>query len=577
MAYHSVLKKVVKEEKTLNAAYWRKNLESPVLFNTTMEALLIDHNSNNLFLEIGPHYALAGPLRQIFKQCQPDALYLSTLARGSDDTLSLLTALGNLFVKGVAVDLSPINQGGQVVTGLPTYPWNHEESFWDEGRIYREWRMRKFPRHDLLGTLVVEGNAMEPTWRNDIVFPGAGYVAMAGEALRQVTGAEDFTVQNLSVQAAMILHEHISTEIVSSLRPHRLANSLDSTWYDFAVYSHNGSHWTKHCAGQVKQGEAESNAVSAAPQVADLPRKISSARWYQALSKVGINYGPTFRGLHNLSAHPVDHLAVAKVDNYVNPGDSTYQQHPTTMDFALQLSSVAAYRAQPRDFVKMLLPSYFGEIYMKRPKSNVGLQLSAVVFVTARSAVRGDAFGTIGGEVVMKLRNVHFVPAADDSAADINPHAGVRLQWKPDTAYLDSTNLMRTTRSIQSSFSIVQRLLLLCCIDSVDRLVDLPPSATSHLNKYRMWLAGHVQQAKAEGYEAVDDASSLFALSSAERHQLIKTTAKEIEKSESAPVSKAIVRVFENTVDIFTRKADALDLLMQDDILKNIYDLVAEF
>ncbi|KAK9413714.1 hypothetical protein SUNI508_11657 [Seiridium unicorne] len=120
--YSTVLKKVVKKEKTLNAAYWRKNLESPVLFNTTMEALLIDHNSNNLFLEIGPHYALAGPLRQIFKQCQPDALYLSTLARGSDDTLSLLTALGNLFVKGVAVDLSPINQGGQVVTGLPTYP-----------------------------------------------------------------------------------------------------------------------------------------------------------------------------------------------------------------------------------------------------------------------------------------------------------------------------------------------------------------------------------------------------------------------------------------------------------------------
>ncbi|KAK9413713.1 putative KR-domain-containing protein [Seiridium unicorne] len=453
--------------------------------------------------------------------------------------------------------------------------------------------MRKFPRHDLLGTLV-EGNAMEPTWRNvlslddapwirdhlvnqDIVFPGAGYVAMAGEALRQVTGAEDFTVRNLSVEAAMILHEHISTEIVSSLRPHRLTNSLDSTWYDFAVYSHNGSHWMKHCAGQVEQGEAESNAVSAAPQIADLPRKISSARWYQARSKVGINYGPTFRGLHNLSAHPVDHLAVATVDNYVNPDDSTYKLHPTTMDFALQLSSVAAYRAQPRDFVKMLLPSYFGEIYMKRPKSNVGLQLSADVFVTARGAIRVDAFGTIGGEVVMKLRNVHFVPAADDSAADINPHAGVRLQWRPDIAYLDSTNLMRTTRSIQSSFSIVKRLLLLCCIDSVDRLVDLPPSATSHLNKYRMWLAGHVQQAKAEGYEAVDDASSLFALSSAERHRLIKTTAKEIEKYESAPVGKAIVRVFENTVDILTGKADALDLLMQDDILKNIYDLVAEF
>jgi len=592
--YSTVLEKVVNEENVLDASYWRKNLESPVLFNTTMEALLADHKSNNLFLEIGPHSALAGPLRQIFKKQQPDAPYISTLARGSDDTLSLLVALGNLFVKGIAVDLAPLNQGGQIVTDLPTYPWNHEESFWEEGRVSKEWRMRKFPRHDLLGTQVVESSALEPTWRNvlslddapwirdhmvnqDIVFPGAGYVAMAGEALRQVTEAEDFTVRNLTVKAAMILHEHISTEIVSSLRPYRLTNSLDSTWYEFVVYSHNGSNWTKHCAGQVKQGRAGSKAVSAAPKISDLPRKVSSARWYQTLSKVGINYGATFRGLHNLSAHPIDHLAVAKVDNYVNPDDSPYQLHPTTMDFALQLYSVAAYRAQPRDFVQMLLPSYFGEIYMKRPTSKVGLELSSDVFVTARGAVRGDAFGTVGGEVVMELRDVHLVPAADDSAADIDPHAGVRLQWKPDIAHLDSKNLMRTRRSIQSSFAIVQKLLLLCSIESTAKLADLSPSATPHLNKYRTWLATHVQQAKAEGYEGVDDTSSLFALSSTERLEIIKETAKQVENSDSAPVGKAIMQVFTNSVGIFTGKADALDLLMEDEILRKIYDLVAEF
>ncbi|PVH93269.1 KR-domain-containing protein [Periconia macrospinosa] len=593
--YSTVLNTVIKEKGVLDSAYWRKNLESPVLFNTTMKALLADHKSNNLFLEIGPHSALAGPLRQILKKQQPEAIYISTLSRGGDDTQSLLTALGNLFLKGIPVDLGPLNQGGKIATGLPSYPWNREETFWEESRISREWRMRKFPRHDLLGTQVVEGSAMAPTWRNvlslddapwirdhmvnqDIVFPGAGYVAMAGEALRQVTGAEDFTVRNLTVKAAMIVHEHISTEIVSSLRPYRLTNSLDSTWYEFIVYSHNRSNWTKHCSGQVTQGEADSKAVSDAPSVVvDLPRKVSSARWYQAFSKVCIKYGPMFRGLHNLSAHPVDHRAVATVGNYVNPDDSPYQLHPTTMDFALQLFSVAAYRAQPREFVRMLLPSYFGEIYMKRPASNTELKLSSDASVTARGAIRGDAFGTVGDQVVMKLRDVHLVPAADDSAADTDPHAGVRLQWKPDIAYLDATNLIRTKRSIQSSFSIVQRLLLLCSIESTERLADLPPSAVAHLNKFRTWLSGHVQQAIDEGYEGVDDASSLYTLSSAERLELINETANQVANSDSAPLGKAIMQVFENCVDIFTGKADALDLLMQDEIMRKTYDLLAGF
>lgn len=593
--YSTVFNELINKKGAMNASYWRKNLESPVLFNTTMAKLLSYEADNNLFLEIGPHSALAGPLRQIFKQHQPDAQYVPTMVRAQDDTTSLLTTAGNLFVKGIAVDLSSINPGGSILTDLPTYSWHHDDSFWDESRLTREWRLRKFPRHDLLGCQVIEGSALEPTWRNmlcledvpwirdhvinqDIVFPGAAYVAMAGEAIRQVTETEDYTIRNLSVKAAMILHEPVTTEIMFSLRPHRLTTSLDSTWYEFVVSSHNGTSWTKHCTGQVKAGKADSESVSEPPQVTDLPRKVSSTRWYQTMSKVGINYGPTFQGLEDISAHPVDNFAVAKVTNTVDPNESPYQLHPTTTDFAIQLFSAAAWKGLARDFVQMPLPAYFGEIYMKRPLTDLQLQLSSNVTVTARGAVHGDGFATVGGEVVLKMRDVHLAPAADDAGADDqDPHAGVRLQWKPDIAFLDSQDLLRTRKSIRPCYPAVQRLLLLCSIECTQRLASLPPSETPHLEKFKTWLAAHVQQAKTEGYEAVDHASSLFALSSAERSSLIEATAREVEASDAAAVGNAIFRIFENAEHIFNGEADALDLLMQDDILRKIYDLVVEF
>jgi acyl transferase domain-containing protein len=138
--YSTVLNAVVTDKGALDASYWRRNLESPVLFNTAMAKLLSDRPANNLFLEIGPHSALAGPLRQIFRQHQPDAVYVPTLVRGQDDTANVLAAAGNLFVQGLAVDVEAIVGGGRTLADLPAYPWNHETRVvLDEGRLSKEW------------------------------------------------------------------------------------------------------------------------------------------------------------------------------------------------------------------------------------------------------------------------------------------------------------------------------------------------------------------------------------------------------------------------------------------------------
>lgn len=67
---------------SLGPTYWRSNLESPVLFNEAVNAMLGSINID-IIAEIGPHSALQGPLRQILQATNQDkpAEYISALKR----------------------------------------------------------------------------------------------------------------------------------------------------------------------------------------------------------------------------------------------------------------------------------------------------------------------------------------------------------------------------------------------------------------------------------------------------------------------------------------------------------------
>jgi acyl transferase domain-containing protein len=119
--------------------------------------------------------------------------------------------------------------------------------------------MREHPHHDLLGSKVPDTTDLEPVWRNllhienapwirdhringDVIFPFAGYVAMAAEAVRQITGLEDAVeYRNVAVPTALIINEGAPKELVTTFHRVRLTDSLDSDWWEFSIASHNGS------------------------------------------------------------------------------------------------------------------------------------------------------------------------------------------------------------------------------------------------------------------------------------------------------------------------------------------------
>ncbi|KAK4235460.1 Sodium:solute symporter family-domain-containing protein [Achaetomium macrosporum] len=109
-----------------------------VTFMVSSQAQAISMHILDIVVEIGPHSALQGPLRQLSKTMDPSVkfpAYFSAIARGSDNVKDVLTMAGNLFTRGYEVDLGRVNaveqrggnqyQLGKVITDLPHYQWQY--------------------------------------------------------------------------------------------------------------------------------------------------------------------------------------------------------------------------------------------------------------------------------------------------------------------------------------------------------------------------------------------------------------------------------------------------------------------
>ena len=340
--YSSVTGEIMKEGGDLGASYWIQNLLSPVLFSTAVETILKGVSTQKIFLEIGPHSALAGRIRQILRESkvgpQLGAEYIPTLICSSNGGKDLLKTAGELWLNNVDLNFTSINGLGKFLTDLPPYPRNYASSYWVESRLSNEWRLRKFPHHDILGSRVLESTDFDQSWRNmlslnsvrwiqdhevagNILFPGVGHISMAAEAIRHLTETTDWTVRRVTFNAAMVLHQGQSIEVITHLRPARLTTTLDSVWWDFTVSSLNGSSWIKHSFGQIRAGSEHDRP---APEIKLLPRSVPSNTWYRLLRKFGFDYGPSFLAMSEMSADPTDKVAVATVSQDLKEGESSY-------------------------------------------------------------------------------------------------------------------------------------------------------------------------------------------------------------------------------------------------------------
>ena len=515
--FSSVTGSLLDKSTTLGSRYWQRNMESPVLFRAAVSSIL-QHpiGKNPVFLEIGPHSALASPLRQILTQESSRAPYTSALIRNQNCLQSLLSAVGKLYTLRVPIDLKALIPTGSCLSDLPPYPWDHEESYWYETRLSKEYRLRKYPHHDLLGARTVESTDFEPSWRNllhlntaawvrdhkvgdDIIFPFAGYVAMAGEAVRQVTGIDEtFRLRHVIVSTALVVPEGKPTEMITTLRPHRLTDTLNSKWWEFTIASHNGYTWTKHCTGEAM---AQSESLGSSQRPKSFPRKVEMRKWFGTLRRGGLDLGPAFCNLGDISAGTTTQQATGELLNNRHAEASKYHIHPTVIDSALQLMGIAFTNGEARKF-KNRLPTSCDGFSVSRSSSDF------IVGVTAKftaGSVVAEAKGITDGITVLSMSGLKLSAVDNsDSTEASDTHAAARQEWGPDVDFIAVKDLIKPSTDRSLYTPSLERLSHLCLIYSQRSLAE-STTEWPHLHRFRQWIDNQLKSLDVSLFSDLDN------------------------------------------------------------------------
>ncbi|KAI0479875.1 hypothetical protein F4859DRAFT_503798 [Xylaria cf. heliscus] len=471
--------------------YWRENLESPVRFTQAVTRLTeIEDLGINHIVEVGPHSALAGPIRQLRDKLgvsSRDLEYTATLSRGQDSVTRLLDLAGALFIKGYPVDLARVNsiedqdrhgkitpRHGLPLVDLPRYSWNYSAGpLRAKHRINMDFQNRKFARHDLLGTLLPGVIRDQAQWRNmlDIhdlpwleqhklgpqpVLPATGYIGIAVEAARQFfhdkvkfEGPFKYFIPRLSIKSALSLPPSgTPIEVMTSVRFQTVSNAVSSTnWLEFTIQSVTEGVWTEHCVGVI--GRQTIDEISPLFDASKVQEPRTSHTWYRGFANIGLNYGPPFNGLSNILTDPWTNQCVANtklLPTDVPTDDSRYIVHPGAMDTCLQAILIGAHNGSlkganrsfiPVDWEEVSIYSYEGTS-MPAPTDVDGQILATGEFTSLRALWGSFQLTAPDGRPLFTAKKVNSITYAEDLNKNVthDRHPYLRVVWKPDVEAL---------------------------------------------------------------------------------------------------------------------------------------------
>ncbi|KAJ5374373.1 Acyl transferase/acyl hydrolase/lysophospholipase [Penicillium concentricum] len=502
----------------LDAQYWVSNLVGQVKFAKSLRTLCFETNgqhaghtgasrvrragaaqkpSVDCLVEIGPHAALSGPIKQILqadaKLNSADISYISILTRKANAVTTALGAAATLASLNYPIDFGAINRPigtkksrtPQLLVDLPTYAWNHTRSYWAEPRLSKMYRNRNSPRMDLLGAPDNMASPFEPRWRNylrtselpwlldhkiqgNIVFPAAGYLAMALEASIQLNVGEEkvarYVLRDVAIQSALVLNETSAVEVMVSLQK---STHDQENLHNFHIYSiSEENRWTEHCTGWVgrmKSIGASGDGVEETDGYATVPlgtevhgiSVIDVAKFYEKLQNFGLEYGPCFANM--TKAHVTQDgacFAEITVPDTLSVMPASFQHellvHPCTLDSIFQTIFAAL---PPGMGIEEgpAVPIFIEEmIVLSSLSCSAGEPMSICTHV--RPMPRKDVTACIAAvscnenqfetEPTISLRGLRYARLARDEPASQRKDSRIiyQIDWKPDPSFLSSGN-----------------------------------------------------------------------------------------------------------------------------------------
>ena len=386
------------ESADLGAPYWVSNMLQPVKFSQALSNLCNHSNSSkdrkrrsrkpyvDTLFEIGPHAALQGPINQILDKDdrRTNVTYISCLMRGQNACITALEAVGKLFQQGLPANISNVNEvlrngpKPTILVDMPPFPWNRAHKFWYETTQMRDYRLRKYPRKDLLGARTVDENPMDARWRqylrvsenpwiedhraqNSILYPAAGMMVMAIEAASQTAdpnkAVAGYELRDISIRNAIVVPEEDGIETMLHMKPWRMGSRAPtSAWEEFSIFSRANNDWVLNCSGLLQvHYQSETNPLFADEEIAQnwkhgrtyedmvdsCPKPTPARQFYEQMTNIGLKYGPSFSKLTEIHKGNYQGRCTMKIHDTKSMMPHQYEYdhliHPSTLDNIFQM------------------------------------------------------------------------------------------------------------------------------------------------------------------------------------------------------------------------------------------------
>ena len=324
--------------------YWRRHLREPVRFGDGMLALgKLDCRT---FLELGPHPVLL-PLAQVcFGDKGKSVAWVATLNRQRPDVYAITEMLAALYLAGRRIDWAGVHAdcAWQRIP-LPTYPFQRQR-YWIEDTAIRAPAPLVERPHPLVGARV-EYSTKEIGYEARYGVPHIGYLSD-----HRVLGTVVLptTVEIEAVTAAGRMHfgtPRISLDDATHHKAMTFADDEDRTvrilltplapdrasFRLISVAADNPSVWHTHMTGKLRKAEAPGASAFSAQQVQARCAPGDAGALYDRLSRLGLEYGPGFRGV--CEVHVGRHEALTRVRLLQGLADARYALHPAFLDACL--------------------------------------------------------------------------------------------------------------------------------------------------------------------------------------------------------------------------------------------------
>ncbi|MFF3445473.1 SDR family NAD(P)-dependent oxidoreductase, partial [Streptosporangium sp. NPDC002721] len=339
-------------ERLCSPEYWVEQVRGAVRFSDAVQVL--HAQGVRAYLELGPDGVLsamaADTLAAHADTYGADAVLVPVLRKDRDEPMASMTALAELFVRGVAVDWRQLLAGGRRVD-LPTYAFQHQR-FWPNARQNGDARVLGLASagHPLLGAavgladsdgLVLTGrlSVRSHPWLADhvvagsVVVPGTAFVELAVRAGDQV-GCE--LLEELTLAAPLVLGEDDAVVVQIAVGAPEESGRRTLSVYSRSAQAGEETPWVRHATGTLATGTgvvAPFDAVVWPPAGATA---IELDGLYDELATRGLGYGPVFQGLRAAwhGAGGEVFAEVALPEQVVSEAGS-FGVHPALLDAAL--------------------------------------------------------------------------------------------------------------------------------------------------------------------------------------------------------------------------------------------------